>query len=154
MNRKSQSSLIIILKMKRLFLLLLIAAMPNFVSAINLNLRADTSKVDTLQFNNDQAFNLCYNSLEYWWYYSKIQDSIIMQQKHMIEKYIVVTGIQSQKEEDLESMYNLKKQVEMDESNKKFDDEVVRKKRWRKRTFVVSAIAIIEGAIIYLIISM
>ncbi len=77
-----------------------------------------------------------------------------MQQKHMIEKYIVVTGIQSQKEEDLESMYNLKKQVEMDESNKKFDDEVVRKKRWRKRTFVVSAIAIIEGAIIYLIISM
>jgi hypothetical protein len=72
----------------------------------------------------------------------------------MIEKYIVVTGIQSQKEEDLESMYNLKKQVEMDESNKKFDDEVVRKKRWRKRTFVVSAIAIIEGAIIYLIISM
>lgn len=76
-----------------------------------------------------------------------------MQQKHMIEKYIVVTGIQSQKEEDLESMYNLKKQVEMDESNKKFDDEVVRKKRWRKRTFVVSAIAIIEGAIIYLITS-
>ena len=72
----------------------------------------------------------------------------------MIEKYIVVTGVQSQKEEDLESMYNLKKQVEMDESNKKFDDEVVRKKRWRKRTFVVSAIAIIEGAIIYLIISM
>ena len=72
----------------------------------------------------------------------------------MIEKYIVVTGIQSQKEEDLESMYNLKKQVEMDESNKKFNDEVVRKKRWRKRTFVVSAIAIIEGAIIYLIISM
>lgn len=72
----------------------------------------------------------------------------------MIEKYIVVTGIQSQKEQDLESMYNLKKQVEMDESNKKFDDEVVRKKRWRKRTFVVSAIAIIEGAIIYLIISM
>lgn len=71
----------------------------------------------------------------------------------MIEKYIVVTGIQSQKEEDLESMYNLKKQVEMDESNKKFDDEVVRKKRWRKRTFVVSAIAIIEGAIIYLITS-
>ena len=71
----------------------------------------------------------------------------------MIEKYIVVTGIQSQKEEDLESMYNLKKQVEMDESNKKFNDEVVRKKRWRKRTFVVSAIAIIEGAIIYLIIS-
>jgi glutaredoxin-related protein len=77
-----------------------------------------------------------------------------MQQKHMIQKYIVVTGIQSQKEQDLESMYNLKKQVEMDESNKKFDDEVVRKKRWRKRTFVVSAIAIIEGAIIYLIISM
>ena len=72
----------------------------------------------------------------------------------MIEKYIVVTGVQSQKEEDLESMYNLKKQVEIDESNKKFDDEVVRKKRWRKRTFVVSAIAIIEGAIIYIIINM
>jgi len=71
----------------------------------------------------------------------------------MIEKYIVITGIQSQKEEDLESLYNLKKQVELDQSNKKFDDEVVRKKRWRKRTFVVSAIAIIEGAIIYLIIS-
>jgi glutaredoxin-related protein len=86
--------------------------------------------------------------------YAKIQDSIIIHQKQMIEKYIVVTGVQSQKEEDLESMYNLKKQVEMDESNKKFDDEVVRKKRWRKRTFVVSAIAIIEGAIIYLIISM
>jgi hypothetical protein len=71
----------------------------------------------------------------------------------MIEKYIVVTGVQSQKEEDLESLYNLKKQLELDQSNNKFDDEVDRKKKWRKRTFVITAIAVGEAFIIYLITS-
>ena len=74
-----------------------------------------------------------------------------MQQKHMIEKYIVVTGVQSQKAEDVESLYNLKQQIEIDEQNKKLSNEIDRKKKWRKRTFVVSAIAILEGVIIYII---
>lgn len=71
----------------------------------------------------------------------------------IIEKYVEITGIQSQKNEDLESIYNLKKQVEMDEQAKVLNDEIERKKKWRKRTFIVSAIAILEGAIIYLIVS-
>jgi len=69
----------------------------------------------------------------------------------MIEKYIVVTGVQSQKAEDVESLYNLKQQIEIDEQNKKLSNEIDRKKKWRKRTFVVSAIAILEGVIIYII---
>lgn len=110
-------------------------------------------KVDTLQLNNDQAFNLCYYSLEYWWAYAKIQDSILIHKNSIIQKYVEITGIQSQKNEDLESIYNLKKQLEMDEQAKVLNDEIDRKKKWRKRTFVVSAIAILEGAIIYLIVS-
>jgi hypothetical protein len=151
-NKKNQSSLTIILKMKKLFLLLLIAAMPVCVSAINLNLKVDTLKVDTLQFNNDQAFNLCYNSLEYWWMYAKIQDSIIMQQKHMIDKYIVVTGVQSQKAEDVESLYNLKQQISLDEQQEKLNKETVRKKRWRNISIATASAVILESAVIYFLV--
>jgi hypothetical protein len=41
----------------------------------------------------------------------------------------------------------------MDEQAKVLNDEIDRKKKWRKRTFIVSAIAILEGAIIYIIVS-
>ena len=71
----------------------------------------------------------------------------------IIEKYVEITGIQSQKNEDLESIYNLKKQIEIDQQTKVLNEEIDRKKKWRKRTFVVSAIAILEGVIIYLIVS-
>ncbi len=71
----------------------------------------------------------------------------------MLKKYVDITGIQAQKQDDIESIYNLKKQIEIDEQNKKMSDEIDRKKKWRKRTFVVSAIAILEGVIIYLIVS-
>jgi hypothetical protein len=71
----------------------------------------------------------------------------------MLKKYVDITGIQAQKQDDIESIYNLKKQIEIDEQNKKMSDEIDRKKKWRKRTFIVSAIAILEGVIIYLIVS-
>jgi hypothetical protein len=71
----------------------------------------------------------------------------------MLKKYVDITGIQAQKQDDIESIYNLKKQVEMDEQAKVLNDEIDRKKKWRKRTFIVSAIAILEGVIIYLIVS-
>jgi hypothetical protein len=109
--------------------------------------------VDTLQLNNDQAFNLCYYSLEYWWEYAKLQDSIMIQKDSMLKKYVDITGIQAQKQNDIESIYNLKKQLQIDEQAKVLNDEIDRKKKWRKRTFVVSAIAILEGVIIYLIVS-
>lgn len=139
--------------MRKLYSVLMIVLMLSFASQIKANLNADTLKVDTLQLNNDQAFNLCYYSLEYWWEYAKIQDSILIHKNSIIEKYVEITGIQSQKNEDLESIYNLKKQLEMDEQAKVLNDEIDRKKKWRKRTFVVSAIAILEGVIIYLIVS-
>jgi hypothetical protein len=123
------------------------------VNQINASSSADTLKVDTLQLNKDQAFNLCYYSLEYWWEYAKLQDSIMIQKDSMLKKYVDITGIQAQKQDDIESIYNLKKQIEIDEQNKKMSDEIDRKKKWRKRTFVVSAIAILEGVIIYLIVS-
>jgi hypothetical protein len=71
----------------------------------------------------------------------------------MLKKYVDITGIQAQKQDDIESIYNLKKQIEIDQQAKVLNEEIDRKKKWRKRTFVVSAIAILEGAIIYLIVS-
>jgi hypothetical protein len=127
--------------------------MLSFASQIKASSSADTLKVDTLQLNNDQAFNLCYYSLEYWWEYAKLQDSIMIQKDSMLKKYVDITGIQAQKQDDIESIYNLKKQIEIDQQAKVLNEEIDRKKKWRKRTFVVSAIAILEGAIIYLIVS-
>jgi hypothetical protein len=127
--------------------------MLSFVNQINASSSADTLRVDTLQLNKDQAFNLCYYSLEYWWEYAKLQDSIMIQKDSMLKKYVDITGIQAQKQDDIESIYNLKKQIEIDEQNKKMSDEIDCKKKWRKRTFIVSAIAILEGVIIYLIVS-
>jgi len=139
--------------MRKLYLLLTIALTLSFAPTINASSSADTLKVDTLQLNKDQAFNLCYYSLEYWWEYAKLQDSIMIQKDSMLKKYVDITGIQAQKQDDIESIYNLKKQIEIDEQNKKMSDEIDRKKKWRKRTFIVSAIAILEGVIIYLIVS-
>jgi hypothetical protein len=127
--------------------------MLSFAPTINASSSADTLRVDTLQLNNDQAFNLCYYSLEYWWEYAKLQDSIMIQKDSMLKKYVDITGIQAQKQDDIESIYNLKKQIEIDQQEKVLNEEVDRKKKWRKRTFIVSAIAILEGAIIYLIVS-
>jgi hypothetical protein len=127
--------------------------MLSFVNQINASSSADTLRVDTLQLNKDQAFNLCYYSLEYWWEYAKLQDSIMIQKDSMLKKYVDITGIQAQKQDDIESIYNLKKQVEIDQQTKVLNEEVDRKKKWRKRTFIVSAIAIFEGVIIYLIVS-
>jgi hypothetical protein len=139
--------------MRKLYLLATIVLMLSFAPTINASLNVDTLKVDTLQLNKDQAFNLCYYSLEYWWEYAKLQDSIMIQKDSMLKKYVDITGIQAQKQDDIESIYNLKKQIEIDQQEKVLNEEVDRKKKWRKRTFVVSAIAILEGVIIYLIVS-
>jgi len=72
----------------------------------------------------------------------------------MLKKYIDITGIQAQKQDDIESIYNLKKQIDIDQQAKVLNEEIDRKKKWRKRTFVVSAIAILEGVIIYIIITL
>jgi hypothetical protein len=127
--------------------------MLSFANQIKASSSADTLVVDTLQLNNDQAFNLCYYSLEYWWEYAKLQDSIMIQKDSMLKKYVDITGIQAQKQDDIESIYNLKKQIEIDQQAKVLNDEIDTKKKWRKRTFIVSAIAILEGVIIYLIVS-
>jgi U3 small nucleolar ribonucleoprotein component len=84
--------------------------------------------------------------------YAKIQDSIIMQQKHMIEKYIVVTGVQSQKAEDVESLYNLKQQISLDEQQEKLNKETVRKKRWRNISIATASAVILESAVIYFLV--
>jgi hypothetical protein len=131
----------------------MIVLMLSFANQISASSSVDTLKVDTLQLNKDQAFNLCYYSLEYWWEYAKLQDSIMIQKDSMLKKYVDITGIQAQKQDDIESIYNLKKQIEIDQQTKVLNDEIDRKKKWRKRTFVVSAIAILEGVIIYLIVS-
>ena len=77
----------------------------------------------------------------------------MIQKDSMLKKYVDITGIQAQKQDDIESIYNLKKQLQIDEQAKVLNEEIDRKKKWRKRTFVVSAIAILEGVIIYLIVS-
>jgi len=77
----------------------------------------------------------------------------MIQKDSMLKKYVDITGIQAQKQDDIESIYNLKKQIEIDQQAKVLNDEIDTKKKWRKRTFIVSAIAILEGVIIYLIVS-
>lgn len=77
----------------------------------------------------------------------------MIQKDSMLKKYVDITGIQAQKQDDIESIYNLKKQIEIDQQTKVLNEEIDRKKKWRKRTFIVSAIAILEGVIIYLIVS-
>jgi hypothetical protein len=77
----------------------------------------------------------------------------MIQKDSMLKKYVDITGIQAQKQHDIESIYNLKKQIEIDQQTKVLNEEIDRKKKWRKRTFIVSAIAILEGAIIYLLVS-
>lgn len=139
--------------MRKSYSLATIVLMLSFANQINASSSADTLRVDTLQLNKDQAFNLCYYSLEYWWEYAKLQDSIMIQKDSMLKKYVDITGIQAQKQDDIESIYNLKKQIEIDQQTKVLNEEVDRKKKWRKRTFIVSAIAILEGVIIYLIVS-
>jgi hypothetical protein len=77
----------------------------------------------------------------------------MIQKDSMLKKYVDITGIQAQKQDDIESIYNLKKQIEIDQQTKVLNEEIDKKKKWRKRTFIVSAIAILEGAIIYLLVS-
>lgn len=138
--------------MKKLYLLLVIALMPCFARATNESLSADTLVVDTLQLSNNQAFNLCFYSLEYWWQYAKIQDSIMTQKDSMLTAYKAITGVQSQRVEEVETLYNLKRQVEMDEQSKALAVETERKKKWRRRAFAAAGVAILEGFGIYFLI--
>lgn len=74
------------------------------------------------------------------------------QKDSMLTAYKAITGVQSQRVEEVETLYNLKRQVEMDEQSKALATEIERKKKWRRRAFAAAGVAILEGVGIYFLI--
>lgn len=139
--------------MKRLFLLLMIALTTNYASATSYYSSRDTSVVDTIQkLSSDQAFNLCFNSLEYWYSDSQSKDSIIIHLRSIISDYIKVVGIQSNNQEDLQRLYDLQKSIATSKCEEQLFTEQKRKKRWRKTSAIIALTAIAEGAAIYFLV--
>lgn len=139
--------------MKKLFLLLMIALTTNYASATSYYSSRDTSVVDTIQkLSSNQAFNLCFNSLEYWYADSQSKDSIIIHLHSIINDYIQVVGIQSNNQEDLQRLYDLQKSIATSKCEEQLLTEQKRKKRWRKTSAIIALTAIAEGAAIYFLI--
>lgn len=139
--------------MKRLFLLLMIALTTNYASATSYYSSRDTSVVDTIQkLSSNQAFNLCFNSLEYWYADSQSKDSIIIHLRSIIDDYIQVVGIQSNNQEDLQRLYDLQKSIATSKCEEQLLTEQKRKKRWRKTSAIIALTAIAEGAAIYFLV--
>lgn len=139
--------------MKRLFLLLMIALTMNYASATSYYSSRDTLVVDTIQkLSSDQAFNLCFNSLEYWYEDSQSKDSIIIHLRSIISDYIQVVGIQSNNQEDLQRLYDLQKSIATSKCEEQLLTEQKRKKRWRKTSAIIALTAIAEGAAIYFLV--
>jgi len=139
--------------MKKLFLLLMIALTTNYASATIYYSKRDTSVVDTIpRLSSDQAFNLCFNSLEYWYANSQAKDSIIIHLRSIIGDYIKVVGIQSNNQEDLQRLYDLQKSIATSKCEEQLLTEQKRKKRWRKTSAIIALTAIAEGAAIYFLV--
>jgi len=102
--------------------------------------------------SSDQAFNLCFNSLEYWYADSESKDSIIIHLRSIISDYIKVVGIQSNNQEDLQRLYDLQKSIATSKCEEQLLTEQKRKKRWRKTSVIIALTAIAEGAAIYFLV--
>ena len=139
--------------MKRIFLLLMIALTTSYAYGIKSYSSRDTLVVDTIpKLSNDQAFNLCFNSLEYWYADSKLKDSIIIHLESIIDNYINVVGIQSSNQADLKRLYEIQKSINIGKCEDELNKENRRKKRWRKTAAITTLIAIGEGAAIYFLV--
>ncbi len=140
--------------MKKSFFLLLIASTILCIKTTSASSLKNGCKADTLQpdISDAQAFNLCYNSLVFWWMDSQQKDTIIYQMNKIILSYKEVIGIEASSKEDLKRLYDLQKSLENESMQFAYDKEKRRKGRWRKTAAITTLVAIVEGAAIYFLV--
>ena len=119
--------------MRKFILLLVIAFSVNYAYATNNNFNENTSRVDTIpQINPDLAFNLCYNSLIYWYKACGISDSVNIQLKAKIKVYEDITGYQGSNTDDLKEVVRINAEIEK-EKNDKIDSLELSLKKYNRR---------------------
>jgi hypothetical protein len=141
--------------MKNLFLALATALTVLFASTTNECLSQTSSAADTLpNLSDDQVFNLCYSSLNYWWGYSNIQDALLQQYIQKVKLYEKMTGVQAQSVEDLERLYRIR-EAQIAEKDSRIDEleGQLKKANRRKSTikvgmFVITPAALLAGVYI------
>lgn len=98
-------------------------------------------------------FNLCYNSLNYWFEWSGMQSDVVKKQAEIIRMYQEITGIQSQDKEDLRRIHEEQKAIEYEK-----DKELERLRKFEKRSkkvgrpVLVGFGAVIGSAITYTVV--
>lgn len=113
-----------------------------------------TSQESTPRLSNDQAFNLCYTSLNYWWYEAKLLQGILVQEREKLSAYEQMTGIQASSIDDLKKISGIQKaqKLEMEQALTSMKDELkkanVKKKSWKVGTFVLVPSALVGGVIL------
>ncbi len=120
----------------------------------NTLLSQTTSQESTPRLSNDQAFNLCYTSLNYWWYEAKLLQGILVQEREKLSAYEQMTGIQASSIDDLKKISGIQKaqKLEMEQALTSMKDELkkanVKKKSWKVGTFVLVPSALVGGVIL------
>ena len=111
--------------------------------------------VDSIpKINPDLAFNLCYNSLTYWYRACGISDSILVQERAKIKVYEKITGISASSLEDLEQINKIKvaelaeKDLRLESLEKDLKSVKRRKNAWKVGTFVFVPTALVGGVIL------
>ena len=120
----------------------------------NTLLSQTTSQESTPRLSNDQAFNLCYTSLNYWWYEAKLLQGILVQEREKLSAYEQMTGIQASSIDDLKKISGIQKarKLEMELALTSMNYELkkanVKKKSWKVGTFVLVPSALVGGVIL------
>lgn len=140
--------------MRKSFLLPMIALMMLCVNKTSASSSNDGCRADTLQprISDDQAFNLCYNSLEYWYTDATSKDTIIYQLEAIIKNYVDVIGIHTTNQEELKRLFEIQKAISVGQCEEDLYREQRRKKRWRKIAAVMTFTTLAEGAAIYFLV--
>ena len=140
--------------MKKKFFLQATVLIASCVLSTSHLLSQTTSQESTPRLSNDQAFNLCYTSLNYWWYEAKLLQGILVQEREKLSAYEQMTGIQASSIEDLKRISDIQKaqKLEMEQAVISLGDELkksnVKKKSWKVGTFVLVPSALVGGIII------
>ena len=120
----------------------------------NTLLSQTTSQESTPRLSNDQAFNLCYTSLNYWWYEAKLLQGILVQEREKLSAYEQMTGIKASSINDIKKISSIQKaqKLEMEQALTSMKDELkkanVKKKSWKVGTFVLVPSALVGGVIL------
>lgn len=113
-----------------------------------------TSTESTPRLSEDQAFNLCYTSLTYWWYEAGILSQTLIKERQKIAAYEKITGIQATSIEDLYDISEIREaqRAEMETNVNALTKELKKANRrgnlWKVGTFVLAPTALIGGVLI------